>query len=155
MTLNTKESQISTLNKIYMKIKKNTLLLKQFKEYRRAPVLTDLISAVYRGPLKFGKLNKYTVCKSQSNRQMRVGRNKVKSSSPNSLLVFLCPPYSRFPAELASILLLPFPLFPSVPPLSHCLCSESHYLSIKLYRIYVCYTNITLYIAFGIIRGFT
>jgi hypothetical protein len=29
------------------------------------------------------------------------------------------------------------------------------YLSIKLYRIYVCYTNITLYIAFGIMRGFT
>jgi hypothetical protein len=28
-------------------------------------------------------------------------------------------------------------------------------LSIKLYRIYVCYTNITLYIAFGIIRGLT
>jgi len=28
-------------------------------------------------------------------------------------------------------------------------------LSIKLYRIYVCYTNITLYIAFGIICGFT
>jgi len=27
-------------------------------------------------------------------------------------------------------------------------------LSIKLYRIYACYTNITLYIAFGIIRGF-
>jgi len=26
-------------------------------------------------------------------------------------------------------------------------------LSIKLYRIYLCYTNITLYIAFGIIRG--
>jgi hypothetical protein len=25
----------------------------------------------------------------------------------------------------------------------------------KLYRIYVCYTNITSYIAFGIIRGFT
>jgi hypothetical protein len=35
------------------------------------------------------------------------------------------------------------------------LCSESPYLSIKLYRIYVCYTNITLYIAVGIIRGFT
>jgi hypothetical protein len=28
------------------------------------------------------------------------------------------------------------------------------YLRVKLYRIYVCYTNITLYIAFGIIRGF-
>jgi hypothetical protein len=59
------------------------------------------------------------------------------------------PPYSRFPAELASILLVPFLLFPLVVALSHCLCSESHYLSIKRYRIYVCYTNITLYIAFG------
>jgi len=33
------------------------------------------------------------------------------------------------------------------------------HLSIKLYRIYVCYTNITLYIqvyiAFGLIHGFT
>jgi len=28
-------------------------------------------------------------------------------------------------------------------------------LSIKLYRIYVYYANITLYIALGIIRGFT
>jgi hypothetical protein len=28
-------------------------------------------------------------------------------------------------------------------------------LLIKLYRIYVCYTNFTLYIAFGIIRSFT
>jgi hypothetical protein len=33
--------------------------------------------------------------------------------------------------------------------------SESHYLSIKLHRIYVCYMNITLYTAFGIISGFT
>jgi hypothetical protein len=37
----------------------------------------------------------------------------------------------------------------------HFLCSESPYLSIKLYRIYVCYMHITLYIAFGIIHGFT
>jgi len=28
-------------------------------------------------------------------------------------------------------------------------------LSNKLYCIYVCYTNITLYVVFGIIRGFT
>jgi hypothetical protein len=28
-------------------------------------------------------------------------------------------------------------------------------LSIKVYRTYVCYTNIKLYIAFGIIHGFT
>jgi len=27
-------------------------------------------------------------------------------------------------------------------------------LSIKLYRIYACYTNITVYVAFGIIRWF-
>jgi hypothetical protein len=35
------------------------------------------------------------------------------------------------------------------------LMSDLRNLSIKLYRIYVCYTNITLYIAFGIIRGRT
>ena len=34
------------------------------------------------------------------------------------------------------------------------MCTEGN-LSIKLYRIYVCYTNITLYIAFDIISGFT
>jgi hypothetical protein len=62
-------------------------------------------------------------------------------------------PYSRLPAELAFILLLAFPLFALVAALSHCLCSESPYLSIKLYHLYVCYTNITLYIAFGIICG--
>jgi hypothetical protein len=64
-------------------------------------------------------------------------------------------PYSRFPGELASILLLAFSLLALVAALSHCLCSESPYLSTELYHIYVCYTNITLYIAFGIIRVFT
>jgi hypothetical protein len=39
--------------------------------------------------------------------------------------------------------------------LLQCLCSESPYLSIKLNLIYVCYTNITLYILFSIIRCFT
>jgi len=34
-------------------------------------------------------------------------------------------------------------------------CLTVRNLSIKLYRIYVCYTNIKLYIALGIIRGFT
>jgi hypothetical protein len=88
--------------------------------------------------------------KFQNDRQARTGRNKVKSSSanaPSTWLIFLYPPYSRFPAELSSILLLPFSLFTLVATLSHCLCSESPYLSIKLYRIYVCYTNITLHIA--------
>jgi hypothetical protein len=65
----------------------------------------------------------------------------------------LLSPYSRFSA---SILLLAFSLFALVAAaLSQCLCSESPYLSIKLYCIYVCYTNITLCIAFGIICGFT
>jgi hypothetical protein len=32
---------------------------------------------------------------------------------------------------------------------------REHLFIYKLYRIYVCYTNITLYITFGIIRGFT
>jgi hypothetical protein len=66
------------------------------------------------------------------------------------------PPHLRFPAELAFILVLAFSLFVLVAALSQCLCSENPYLSIKLYRIYVliCYTNIMLYIAFVIIRGF-
>jgi hypothetical protein len=48
------------------------------------------------------------------------------------------PPYSRFPAELVSILLLVFSLFALVAALSQCLCSDSPYLSIKLYPIYAC-----------------
>jgi hypothetical protein len=34
-------------------------------------------------------------------------------------------------------------------------CHTVCILSIKLYRIYVCYTNVMLYIAFGIIHSFT
>jgi hypothetical protein len=63
------------------------------------------------------------------------------------------PPYSCFPTELASILLLAFSLFALLAVLSQYLCSESPHLSIKLYRIYVCYMDIT-YIAFGIIGDF-
>jgi hypothetical protein len=65
------------------------------------------------------------------------------------------PPYSCFPAEFASILFLVFSPFASVAAISQCLCSESPYLSIKLYCIYVCYTNIMLYIPFSIICSFT
>jgi hypothetical protein len=61
-------------------------------------------------------------------------------------------PYPSFPTELASILLLAFLLFTLVAVLSRCLCSVSPYLSIKLDRIYVCYTSIALYVAFGINR---
>jgi hypothetical protein len=103
---------------------------------------------------KIWKLKKYKVHKFQNVRQSRTGHNMVKSSSPNepsTWLIFLCPPYSHFHAELASILLLAFSLFTLVAALSHCLCSESPYLSIKLYCIYVCYMNITLYIAFSLV----
>jgi hypothetical protein len=81
-------------------------------------------------------------------------RNMVKSSSPpraQQLTALPFPPYSRFPAELATILLLVFPLFALVANLLQCFCSGSPYLSIKLYRIYVCCTNI----AFDIIHDFT
>jgi hypothetical protein len=72
----------------------------------------------------------------------------VKFSSPKRaqyLTHLPLSPYSRFPAELASILLLAFSLFALVAALSQCLCSESSCLSIKLYCICVYYTNITLY----------
>jgi hypothetical protein len=44
-------------------------------------------------------------------------------------------PRPRSAAELAFILLLAFSLFALVVAISHCLCSDSHYLSIKLYRL--------------------
>jgi hypothetical protein len=56
---------------------------------------------------------------------------------------------------LAFFLLLAFSLFALVAAITQCLCSECHYLSIKLYCIYDFYTNIMLCIAFGIVRGFT
>jgi hypothetical protein len=96
------------------------------------------------------------VCKFQNAHQARTGCNMVKSSSPNVRSTFThlpLPPYPHFLAELASILLLAFSLFALVAALWQCLCSESPYLSIKLYCIYVCYMNITLYIVFDIIRG--
>jgi hypothetical protein len=58
-----------------------------------------------------------------------------RPNASSTWLIFVCPPYSRFPAELAAILPLPFSLFALVAALSHCLCSESPYLSIKLYCI--------------------
>jgi hypothetical protein len=107
---------------------------------------------------KIGKLKKWVFHKFQNARHTRTGHNMVKSSSPNApstWLIFLCPPHSRFPTELASILLVACSLFALVAMSSQCLCSESPYLSIKFYLIYVCYTNITLYVAFSIIRSST
>jgi hypothetical protein len=139
-------------------------LLFIFLHIQSCPISADSVSivSVIHGSLrpekKIGKLKKWTVRKFQNTRQAGSGRNMTKSSGPNmpsAWFIFLCPLYSRFPAELASILLLALSMFSLVAELSQCLCSESPYLSIKCYHIYVCCTNITLCIAFVIIRGFT
>jgi len=52
------------------------------------------LSAVYCWMKKFGKLKKQTVHEFQNARQARMGRNMVRSSSPNASstwLIFLCP----------------------------------------------------------------
>jgi hypothetical protein len=62
--------------------------------YSRAPVSTDSVSAVYRGPKKNRELKKWAIYKFKNARQAITGRNMVKSSSPNSpniLLILLCP----------------------------------------------------------------
>jgi hypothetical protein len=73
-----------------------------------------------------------------------MGHNMVKSAAQTHPVLdsSSLAPVLNFPAELASILLLTFLLFTLVAALSQCLCSENPYLSIKLYHIYVCYTNI-------------
>jgi hypothetical protein len=118
------------------------------------------ISSVIFPKLKH-KISPRTLCgshKFQNARKARTGRNMVKSSSPNApstwhIILFPCT--HAAPPKLPPFLLLAFSLLALVAAFSQCLCSENPYLSIKLYRIYVCYTTITLYIAFGIIRGFT
>jgi hypothetical protein len=107
----------------------------------RAPVSTDSVSAVHRDRKKIGKLYKLTFCKFQNARQARTDRNNVESQQPNHAQYVIhlpLPPYLRFPSEFAYIMLLAFSLFTLVATLSQCLCSESPYLSIELYRIYVC-----------------
>jgi hypothetical protein len=64
------------------------------------------------------------------------------------------PPYSRFPAELASILFYVLAVHIGYCVIAVVVFRKPLFIN-KLYRIHVCYTNITLYIAFGIIRGFT
>jgi hypothetical protein len=54
-------------------------------------------------------------------------------------------PVITLPRTTCSILLLAFSFFALVAALSQCLYSETPYLSTKLYRINVYYTNITLY----------
>jgi hypothetical protein len=78
-----------------------------------------------------------------------IGVELVSQPKHTQYLIHLpLPLYSHFPAELASILLLAFLLFALVATLSQCLCSESPYLSIKLICIYICFTNVMLYIAY-------
>jgi hypothetical protein len=113
------------------------------------------LSAVYHGLKKRWKI-KLTAHNLKNARQETTSRNMVKFSSPNAPGTWPSSfaPVLMLPRKICSILLLAFSLFALVATLSQCLFSESPYLSIKPSRIYVCYTNITLYIAFSIIRGF-
>jgi hypothetical protein len=69
------------------------------------------------------------------------------------------PPYARFPAERASILLSALSLFALVSALSQCLCSESPYLSINV-TVFMFVTRLSrsihiyifIYIAFDIVH---
>jgi hypothetical protein len=117
----------------------------------------DFLLTLYIGYMvpRCSRTKRFVSFKTRAKRERAVNGEiqQPKSAQYSTHLPLL--PYSRFPAELASMLLLEFSLFALVAALSQCLCSEIPYLLIKLYRIYVCYTNITLYIGFGIIRGFT
>jgi hypothetical protein len=62
--------------------------------YSRAPVSTDSVSVVYRGPGKICKIKEMNSSTFQNECQERMGHNMVKSSSPNmpsTWLIFLCP----------------------------------------------------------------
>jgi hypothetical protein len=125
--------------------------------YSRTPVSTDSVTAVYRGPKKNENKKIYGSWVSKRAPSENVPWNgEIQQPKGAQYLTYLpLSPFPLFPAELASVPLLTFSLFALVAALSQCLCSESTYLSIQRYRIYVCYTNITLYTAFGIIRSFT
>jgi hypothetical protein len=112
--------------------------------------------AVYRS-LKKIKKNQETVHKFKNVRHARTVRNMVN-------------PAAQMRPVLLSSSFAPIPMLPrrtclhsassilSVHIIAgslQCLCSESPNLSIKFYHIYICYTNVMLYIVFGIIRNFT
>jgi hypothetical protein len=128
--------------------------------YKSRPRNRWKVSAVYRGPKKTENLiNKWFVnFKTRAKRERAV--NMVRPSSPNmsiTWLTLLCPvptlPRRTYQHSASSVLAVR--MRSRVPALSQYLLSESPYLSIKLQRIYACYTNITLYIPVGIIRCFT
>jgi hypothetical protein len=107
------------------------------------------------------------VSKFQNARQTRTGRNMVKSSSPNALSTRLIFVYPRTHAKTSESLTFIRTRERKYNVNVQCsvqytslllylmLVISVRKLSIKLYRIYVCYTNIALCTAFGIIGGFT
>jgi hypothetical protein len=81
----------------------------------------SVIYTVHRSPKNIVKWKKQAFRTFKNSHQVRTGCNMVKSSNPNSpitWLIFLCPKYSHFLAELASILLLAFSLFALVAAIS-------------------------------------
>jgi hypothetical protein len=122
----------------------------KLQQYRRAPESTDAVYAVsvIPGSLRPEKKNwkiKQIVRKFQNDRQARTGRNMVKPSSPNTPSTWLIFLYLHIHTSAQNL-----------PPADSVLAVHisrrviavivlrKPYLSIKLYRTYVCYTNITL-----------
>jgi hypothetical protein len=106
---------------------------------------------------KLENLNKQTVRKFQNARQARTGRNMVKSSSPNPPSTWIICLYPRTHASRRMCLLSASSFFPvriSCRVITVFVFRKPLFIN-KFYRIYVFYTNITLYIVFGIIRRFT
>jgi hypothetical protein len=102
------------------------------------------LCAVYRGLKKnwnIKEINDLQVSKCPPNEKGPYHGELQQPKCAQYLTHLPLPPYSNFPAELASILLLAF---------SQCLCSASPYLSIKLYLIYELYRNTV----FSVIHGF-
>jgi hypothetical protein len=129
-----------------------------YSEYRCAPVSTDSLSAVYRVPKK----------------KFENWRNKrfisFKTPAKQERAVTWWNPAAQPRPVLDASSFAPVPTLPRRTYLHSASSVLAVHISCRviavfvfrkplfinyLYRIYVCYTNITLYIAFGIIRGFT
>jgi hypothetical protein len=100
LTVNSIPQNLCGFNFLWMQISSISVI----SIYSRAPVPTDSVFAVYRGPKKvLRKLKKSMVNKFQNARQARTDRNMVKSSSsnaPSTWLIFLCPRIHASPQNL-------------------------------------------------------
>jgi hypothetical protein len=126
-------------------------------EYSRSPVSTDSTSAVYRGRKKIWKLRnkRFISFKTPAKRERAVTWwNPAAQTCPaldsSSFAAVLTLHRRTCHHSSSSVLAVRI----SCRVIAVFVLRKLLFIN-KLYRIYVCYTNITLYITFGIIRGFT